>query len=116
MNLLAPGNGRVVDEDVDTPPAIDHLLHGGRHALLVAHIHLEGLGLEAVLTQRVGCRLPVFGADLEDSDTRAFLDEAPARGLANAGATAGDDGDLVVQTTHHGLPSWCCLSCGYPSA
>src|ERR1700761_2708855 len=89
--LVCAWNRGVVHQDVDAAPAVDDLLHCGRDALLVAAVHLEGLGLDAGLPQGFGSGFAILGADLEDRDARAFLGEAPARRLADAGAPPGDD-------------------------
>ncbi|MNF84288.1 hypothetical protein D3C84_666400 [compost metagenome] len=107
---VGPGDGApavghgVVDQDVQAPVTLRRCLDGGDEGLLVADVGDHAFGVAALVADRGDHRFQRLGTTTADDHDGAFLGEAVGGGLADPRATAGDEGDLVLQTCCHRSP------------
>src|SRR5690606_10556089 len=101
----------IVDHDVDAAEGVHRRRH---HALDFGALRHVRLHRDGGLADVAGHALRALEVEVGDHDLRAFLGEAPGDALAEAGRSARDDRDLVLQTCHDVLSSefpgrdcWC---------
>jgi hypothetical protein len=99
---------QVVEPSVLLEDAVEHLGdlvlvrdvgadQDGAGAALAQLLHAD---VDAVLDGFLGLLGPLGRSHVVDGHVDAFLAEADGDGLADAGAAAGDDGDLALQSLH----------------
>ena len=92
--LLANGDARVGDENVDAAEDVVHFSKGVLRALFAADVDLDRAGEAGNLLLK---HVERFLVVVEDDNLRAFEHEALGGGLADAGSTAGHDHALALQ-------------------
>src|SRR5215831_2159141 len=112
MGVLRYLDADVVDQDVQPPVLAHYLVEHLVHGLLVGYVggdedrpaaglgHLLHADLHAMLDRFSGGDRAFRPAHVVDGDVGALFTEADGDRLADAGAAAGDDGDLALQSLH----------------
>src|SRR6266404_2983386 len=101
---LGDHDGRVVDQDVEPPVAIERGLHRRSPVRLAGHVQVE---VDGVAPRRPDARLdvlPLFVPDVAEDDLRALAREGLRLRRALPSSPAADQRDLPVQFAHSVLP------------
>ncbi|MCY1536382.1 hypothetical protein D9M68_718380 [compost metagenome] len=94
---VAHPNG-VVDQDVEVTEAALEVFDGVLESGALGHVARVGLGLCALVAQRLGRALCVVALDVEHTDGGALGREAFADGAPDALCAASDKGHLALQS------------------
>jgi hypothetical protein len=93
-------DGRVIYQDVQSTEDAHRLIDHALNARFVCHIRPYEQSLPALALDMLGERTSSLSVAISDDDCRSLLGEQFARSSADAGPTAGDDGDLVLESIH----------------
>ena len=99
--VLVAGEAGVVDQDVDAAVGARCLVGHGPHLAVVADVQHGADGLEAGFLQAGDSLAHGVGVDVGDHDARAFARQRQGRGVADAAAGSGDDGDFAGELQIH---------------
>ena len=100
-DISVAGLAGIGDEDIDLAKVLDNLLAHGLDVLILAHIELVCLGLDAILVLQLLCVLlaALWTRAVCDGNVGAHLSAATGSLSANAGwaGRAGDDDNLALE-------------------